>query len=127
MTNTYSKNFTVTLCVSDRGREILQFLNTANSEDWHLLDLRGRSLDRDFEGFQTHWTVKRNLGEFQLTYGVGFDENKNRRLIKEILSIARTESLAKAVLADGLAEQDQPQAESEQPRMNELTLEEIPF
>lgn len=105
MTKTYSKKFTVTLCVSDRGKEILQFLNTANSADWHLTDLNGKSLDRDFEGFQTHWSVKRNLGDFKLTYGEGFDENQNRRIIEEILSIARTESRrASAVLADGLAE-----------------------
>jgi hypothetical protein len=105
MTNkTYSKIFTVTLCVSDRGKEILQFLNTANSEDWHLTDLDGQTLDKDFEGFQTHWSVKRNLGEFKLTYGEGFDENQNRRIIEEILSIARTESRRRAALADGLAE-----------------------
>jgi hypothetical protein len=104
MTKIYSKIFTVTLCVSDRGKEILQFLNTANSEDWHLTDLDGGSLARDFEGNHTHWSGTRNLGEFKFTYGVGFDENKNRRLIKEILSIARTESRRRAVLADGLAE-----------------------
>lgn len=91
MANQYSKFFTVTLCVSNRGKVLIQFLNTANSEDWHLLDIHGNQLDRAFEGFHTHWTVKKELGEFKFTYGVGFDENKTRRLINEILSIARRE------------------------------------